>query len=101
MTMANRGLHRDEGPVLPEANHQRNEPPAVGATWLTLVTGRNIADSSGARVDAARKRVGIVVPEASSGRIGTMEQPRRHESRQESSFRLSRAFVWIRLRREI
>ena len=37
----------------------------VSPAQMNLAIGRNVADSSGARVDAARKRDGTVVPEAS------------------------------------
>ncbi len=58
---------------------------------MTIAIERNVDDSSGARVDAARKRGRNRCPGSLRCRIGTMEQPRRHESRQERSFRLNRA----------
>ena len=48
---------------------------AVGAAQVTIVIERNVDDSSGARVDVARKRSRIVVPEASGARMGTLELP--------------------------
>ena len=42
---------------------------AVGAACVTIAIERDVDASNAARVDAARKRAGIVVPEA-GGRMG-------------------------------